>query len=131
MSHEDRRNFNLGVEAYGAYDGINLLPILKGEQPSPDRMLFWRLQGQVAVLKGQDKLISVSHRPAQLSRPAGDPGEQNDLAAEEVETLQELFGELGRWQSLLPTVPLWGSSPHWGGASARLYDGYSPREEPK
>lgn len=131
MSHEDPRNFRRGVEAYGAYDGIDLLPVLKGDRKGPDRLLFWRLQGQVAVLKGNDKLISLSHRPAQLFRPAGDPGEQHDRSSEDAETLADLYQELGRWQSLLPTVPLWGSSPYWSGESARLYDGHPPREEPR
>ena len=131
MSHEDPKNFRRGVEAYGAYDGIDLLPILKGDRESPDRVLFWRLQGQVAVLKGENKLIALSHRPPQLFRPAGDPGEQKDRSSEDAETLAKLYQELGRWQSLLPTVPLWGSSPYWDGESARLYDGHPPREEPK
>lgn len=131
LSHEDKRNFQLGVETYGAYDGINLLPVLKGEQQAPERLLFWRLQGQVAVLKGRNKLITLSHRPAQLYRPADDPGERKDRAAEDSDTLAGLYQDLGRWQSLLPTMPLWGSSPYWDGESARLYDRHPPREEPE
>lgn len=131
MPHEDKRNFQHGVRRFGPYDGINLLPILKGEAEAPERLLFWRLQGQAAVLKGEDKLVTLIHRPAQLFRPAADPGESRDLAGDESETLAELFGELGRWQSMLPTVPLWDSSPYWWGESAGLYDSHPPREEPR
>jgi arylsulfatase B len=130
LSHEDKGNFQRGVELFGPYDGINLLPVLKGESEAPERMLFWRLQGQVAVLKGEDKLITLTHRPAQLFRPAEDPGEQADRAGEDAEILAELYQELGRWQSMLPTVPLWDSSPYWWGHSARLYDKNPPRAEP-
>lgn len=131
LSHEDKRNFQQGVRRFGPYDGINLLPALKGEAKAPDRLLFWRLQGQTAVIKGEHKLVTLTHRPAQLFRPATDPGETSDLASEEVKTLTELFGEIGRWQSMLPTVPLWDSSPYWWGESARLYDTHPPREEPR
>lgn len=131
MSHEDARNFNRGVNRYGAYDGVNLVPVLRGEEPLPERSLFWRLQGQAAVMQGADKLISLSHRPAQLFRPGEDPGERHDRAAEDPETLHALFEELGRWQALLPTVPLFGSSPYWKGESAKIYDNWDPKEEPR
>ncbi len=131
LSHEDKRNFQRGLKSFGPYDGVNLLPVLKGEAEAPERRLFWRLQGQVAVLKGEHKLITLSHRPAQLFRPAEDPGEQTDRAGEDAETLAELYEEIGRWQSMLPTVPLWGSSPFWMSESARQYDHYPPREEPR
>lgn len=130
LSHEDPKNFRRGIKAYGAYDGINLLPVLKGTGTAPERLLFWRLQGQAAVRKGPDKLITLTHRPAQLFRPGEDPGERSDRAGEDAATLAELFEELGRWQSLLPTVPLWDSSPFWWGDSARIYDTWPARPEP-
>lgn len=131
MSHEDKSNFKKGVQHYGPYDGINLLPYLKGEQTAPPRKLFWRLQGQASVLQGTEKLIRLSHRPAQLFRPASDRGEAHDLSGLEPDTLQSLFEELSKWESMLPTVPLWGSSPHWMGQSAKIYDTYVPGSEPK
>ncbi len=130
-SHEDKRNRRKGEEKYGAYDGVNLLPAFKGEAAAPSRALFWRLQGQAAVLDGADKLIRPSHRPAQLFRPAEDPAEAEDLARKNGERLSELFHQLAEWESLLPTVPLWGSSPTWSGESARHYDDWKPRDEPQ
>ena len=131
MSHEDARNRRRMVKAYGAYDGTNVLPILADDSDRlPARRFFWRLQGQAAVLDGGDKLIRLSHRPAQLFRPGKDVAESNDLAESNSERVAELFAELGAWEALLPTVPLWGSSPFWDGDSAKIYDQWQVREEP-
>lgn len=124
--YEDKRN-----RRAVAYDGINLLPVLNEKEVAKPRELFWRLQGQSAILSGERKLIKLSHRPAQLFAPSTDPGEQADLAGEEVETLNELFTRLGFWESSLATVPLWGSSPFWSRESAKNYEKYPPGEEPK
>lgn len=131
LSHEDKRNFTRGVKQYGAYDGINLLPHLKGDQPPKERTLFWRLQGQAAIRSGADKLIRLSHRPPQLFRPADDIAEANDLSATETGRLESLFRQLGEWEASLPTVPLWGSSPYWISQSAKNYDEMPPRQEPQ
>ena len=72
-----------------------------------------------------------SHRPAQLFAPATDPGETNDQAATQTATLSDLFQQLSDWESSLATVPLWGSSPYWTGQSAKHYDSWPVREEPK
>ena len=130
-SHEDAGNRRRAVAAYGGYDGIDMLPVLAGQQPPFVRRLFWRLQGQTAVLRGEDKLIRLSHRPAQLFRPVSDEGEQIDLSDSHAEVAAELFAELADWEANLATVPLWGSSPRWNRNSAQIYDTWSPREEPK
>ncbi len=129
--HEDQRNRKTAVDKYGAYDGINLLPQLKGEVEAPSRTLFWRLQGQAAILSGEDKLIRLSHRPAQMFKPTADVAEKVDLAPSSSERLIDLFGQLGAWEASLPTVPLWGSSPFWISESAKHYDSWSQRPEPK
>ncbi|MGB0581101.1 MAG: sulfatase-like hydrolase/transferase [Limisphaerales bacterium] len=129
MPHEDKRNFNRGVQRFGAYDGINLLPHLKGDLPPKERTLFWRLQGQAAVLDGDDKLIRLSHRPPQLFRPKTDLGETTDLSPSEQGRYESLFRLLGEWEASLPTVPLWGSSPYWISQSAQHYDNMPARPE--
>jgi arylsulfatase B len=130
-SHEDSDNRKRATRLYGAYDGINLLPGFSGMENQSDRTLFWRLQGQRAVLHGKQKLISLSHRPPQLFQPGSDSGERNDMAASQSETMKDLFKRLGEWESSLETVPLWDSSPRWWADSARIYDTYAPRPEPK
>ncbi len=131
LSHEDRRNFRLSSERFGPYDGLNLLPILKGREQSMERKLFWRLQGQTAIRWGDDKLIKLSHRPAQWFQPAKDLGEREDLAVSSDLRLRELFEQLGSWEAQLPTVPLWGSSPYWIRQSALHYDSLMPTSEPR
>jgi len=131
LSHEDPKNFQRGVQRYGAYDGQNLLPWLKGEARPAKRTLFWRLQGQAAVLDGSDKLIRLSHRPPQLFEPQTDRSEARDLSLSHPDRLQRLFEKLGQWEATLPTHPLWGSSPFWSGQSAMIYDQYAPKPEPR
>ncbi len=130
-SYEDKRNRQRLIAQHGAYEGFNLLPYLKGKKTAPNRTLFWRLQGQVAILDGPDKLIRLSHRPAQYFKPTDDAAESNDLAPERSKRFSSLFQQLGEWESLLPTPPLWGSSPFWRGESAKTYDSSPPTEEPQ
>ena len=113
------------------YDGINILPILKGEEEGGPRRLFWRLQGQAAILDGEDKLIRLSHRPAQYFRPVDDIGERNDLAGSKKERYEELYKMLSEWETLLPTRPHFSTSHFWQGQSAKNYDSWLPRVEPK
>ena len=89
------------------------------------------MQGQAALLRGDDKLIRLSHRPAQLFQPAVDPGETADLATSRPELLDSLFRELGQWEAMRPTVPLWDSSPSWNANSAQIYDTWEPKPEPE
>ncbi|MGC6548135.1 MAG: sulfatase-like hydrolase/transferase, partial [Rubripirellula sp.] len=74
-SHEDANNRKKIVQKYGSYDGVNLLPLLCGTATPERRTLFWRLQGQAAILDGNEKLIHLSHRPAQMFLPATDIAE--------------------------------------------------------
>ena len=129
-SHEDKRNRKRIVAKYGRYDGIDLeKAFTKGKKI--DRRLFFRLQGQKAVIDGERKLIVPSHRPPQFFLPAKDPGETTDLFDKQRSTITEIFQTLGEWESMLPTVPLWGSSPFWSGQSAKGYDNYPVRPEPR
>ena len=121
----------MSVKAYGAYDGINVLPQITGESVPEPRTLFWRLQGQAAVLNGSDKLIRLSHRRAQMFQPSGDAAESVDHFDTDPARTDELFQMLGLWESSLATVPLWGSSPYWIGQSAKHYDMWHVRPEPK
>ncbi|MEM7473461.1 MAG: sulfatase-like hydrolase/transferase [Planctomycetota bacterium] len=129
-SHEDKKNRTRAVEKFRAYDGVNLLPQLTGKANPAPRTLFWRLQGQASVRSGDQKLIRLSHRPAQFFNPASDLGEANDLSTTQTQEFNNLFRQLGEWEASLPTVPLWGSSPYWSGQSAKQYDTWLPREEP-
>jgi arylsulfatase B len=129
--YADPRNSRRMVQRFGAYDGLDILPALAGDQPAPDRELYWRLQGQAAVLAGEDKFIRLGHRPAQLFRPGEDKAEQTDRSATAPDKSRQMNRKLADWEASLPTVPLWDSSPYWWGESARIYDNSPPRPEPK
>ncbi len=131
LAHEDKRNYAKATKSFGAYDGVDLLPLLKGESTSTKRTFFWRLQGQAAIRSGADKLIRLAHRPAQLFKPATDLAEAEDLAPQRSESFQSLFRQLAEWEATLPTVPLWGSSPFWSRESAKNYDKWLPHDEPR
>lgn len=131
LPHLDPRNRRRIISTQGEYDGRNLLPRLRGDGESAPSTLFWRLQGQAALLKGDRKLIRLGHRPAQLFNVVDDPAEADDHAEVDQAVLLELFQELGEWEASLPTTPLWDSSPYWWGDSARLYDTLPPRPEPR
>lgn len=130
-SHEDRRNRQRMERLCGAYDGVDLLPQLRDGAEPAARTLYWRLQGQTAILDGDHKLITLSHRMPQLFRPASDLAEANDLINDDAALTSRLFEKLGLWEASLPTVPLWGSSPYWMGQSAKHYDTWGVRPEIK
>lgn len=113
------------------YDGYNVLPVLEGKETAQTRRLFWRLQGQCCVLDGDDKLIRLSHRPAQLFRPFEDKGERNDLSNENEKRYLELYKLLLKWESGLPTYPHFFTEPYWIRVSAKNYDEYVPVDEPE
>ncbi|TWU64922.1 sulfatase-like hydrolase/transferase [Crateriforma conspicua] len=130
LSHEDKSNRKRMVRLAGTHDGVNLLPRLMRQDSDDARRLYWRLQGQAAILDGKDKLVRLSHRPAEMFDVSSDVSETYDLAQDQPDRFRQLLSELGRWESSLPTVPLWGSSPYWSGDSAKHYDGWAPRPEP-
>lgn len=130
-SHEDKKTRARGVKKYGAYDGINLLPILTGKAKPAPRTLFWRLQGQAAIRAGDLKLVRLSHRPAEFFNPVEDIAESEDLSQNRTGEFRELYRQLAEWEAMLPTVPLWDSSPYWHSQSAKHYDSWVPRAEPK
>jgi arylsulfatase A-like enzyme len=129
--HQDKKNRQKAIAKYGAYDGINLLPQLSGKASAARRTLYWRLQGQTAVLDGPDKLITLAHRPPQLFRPARDVAEATNRFDSDRTRTDELYRMLGQWESMLTTAPLWDSSPYWISQSADHYDTWGVRSEPK
>jgi arylsulfatase A-like enzyme len=78
-------------------DGIDILPMLRGDVPVLDRDVFWRVnqpaRQQRAVRSGRWKLLVDGNQVLLFDLP-NDPGERNDLAArqpEKVATLRRLY----------------------------------------
>ena len=113
-----------GVEVDPAWklDGVNLLPYLKGEKSeAPHDALFWRMGQQIAVRKGDWKLVKsagdgnarpgatgdhASTEGAKLYNLTEDIGEKNDLAAKNPEKVKELAALWDGWNSTL-VDPKW------------------------
>ena len=109
------------------FDGVNLLPHLRGEKAdAPHDALFWRFGGQMAVRVGDWKLVkaavgkggaggggAVSRREkatvegARLFNLKDDVGEKTDLAAKHPEKVKELAATWQKWNAEL-IDPKWG-----------------------
>ncbi|MFM8469061.1 MAG: sulfatase-like hydrolase/transferase [Limisphaerales bacterium] len=93
-----------------SFEGLTLLPHLRGESPLPARPLFWRMGRQAALRQGDWKLLRVGDEPWQLFNLATDPAEQTDLAASQPAVVAELSAAWAKWnQQNIP--PLWGLPP--------------------
>ena len=99
-------------------DGVNLLPYLTGDKQSatPHEALYWRLGQQMAVRKGDWKLVRYDPAAdggkgratvAKLYNLSADIGETNDLAAREPARVKELQGLWDAWDRG-NVAPLWG-----------------------
>ena len=117
------------VEAEWKLDGVDLLPHLTREKPSPPHdVLLWRFGKQMAIRQGDYKLVrydtaaDVENTPkqgmqvtaAKLYHLKDDIGETKDLAAEMPDKVIELQMRWDAWNAEL-AEPLWGG----GGRKAR------------
>jgi arylsulfatase A-like enzyme len=99
-----------GIEAKPDWklDGVNLLPFLEGKQDgAPHEALYWRFGTQMAVRKGDWKLVKVETGPATLHNLAEDVGETKDLSPASPDKLKELQAAWDAWNAQL-AKPLWG-----------------------
>ncbi len=109
-----------GVEAKPEWklDGVNLLPYLGGQDAgTPHDVLYWRLGEQMAIRRGDWKLVRYDPvadggkgraTPAKLYHLARDVGEANDLAAREPDRRTQLEAAWQTWNATL-AKPLWGA----------------------
>ena len=106
------------VPADAKLEGVDLVPYLTGENPEvPHDALYWRFGQQMAIRKGDWKLVAYDPvidggrgkaTPKKLYHLANDLGEEQDLAASEPEKVQELQASWDKWnQSNVP--PKWGA----------------------
>lgn len=100
-----------------AFDGVNLLPFLTGQQTgSPHAVLCWRLGPQKAIRKANWKLVDWRDFKAktqsgwQLYDLPQDPAEATDLAARNPKIVAELSRAWSQWDSG-NVAPLWRGSP--------------------
>ena len=89
-------------------EGIDILPILRGDSSLTDRQLFWRIaqpnRRQRAVRVGQWKLL-VDGGQFLLFDVRADPGERQDLAALRPELVVKLKALLQEWEKDVDQKP--------------------------
>jgi arylsulfatase A-like enzyme len=78
-------------------DGFDMLPILKGDAPSPRDEMFWQRRGDRAARVGQWKWLD-SAKGAGLYDLATDIGETKDLSAEKPDILARVKGRFEAWR---------------------------------
>ncbi len=110
------------VQAEWKLDGVDLLPYLNGRKTgTPHETLYWRLGQQMAIRRGEWKLVrydsvadgaeggkGAAVTSAKLYHLGEDIGEKNDLAAKQPERVRELQTAWDKWSAEL-AKPLWGS----------------------
>jgi arylsulfatase A-like enzyme len=108
-----------GVDARPAWklDGVDLLPFLDGTRSAaPHEALYWRFGEQMAIRKGDWKLVrgdlsadqpfgNIAPRPM-LFHLTDDRGEKNDQAAAHPEKVRELHDAWRKWNASL-APPAW------------------------
>ncbi len=122
-----------GVESQPNWklEGTNLLPYLSGEKAgAPHDALYWRFGQQIAIRKGDWKLVKApgggadrsaaggvaTTEGAQLYNLAKDIGEKTNVAEQEPEKLKELAAAWNEWNKG-NIAPKWG--PGAAGGQAR------------
>ena len=97
-----------GVPIPQSMDGINLLPILKGEQPAVERTFGWRVDRSRRKMKAlrhgdwkyvQDDLVEM------LFNLRDDIGERHNLYYERLDKVKELKAKLAEWEADVDKVP--------------------------
>ena len=99
------------VEADWHLDGVNLLPYLDGKNAeSPHDALYWRFGAQMAIRRGDWKLVQYDDTGRKLYNLAKDIGESDDQLAKEPAKAKELEDAWQQWNKELKPA-LWGSPP--------------------
>ena len=103
-------------------DGVNLLPLLKGEtEKLAPRELYFRFGVQHAVRQGDWKLVKASKDMVpMLVNLATDPGEQKDLSTENPAKKAELTALFEKWNASMQP-PRW-EDQRWNGDPDRKAD---------
>ena len=82
-------------------DGANMLPVWTGNEPAPERTLFWEWcnegSDQLAALRGRYKLVITRGGKAELFDVEGDPAERRDVSADHLDLTKQLKAELKDW----------------------------------
>ena len=88
-------------------DGVNLMPHLgDSAKPVERKSLFWRYGQNLAMRKGQGKVVNQRSTDFQLFDLASDPAETNDLSVLRADMKKQLLAELEATNREM-AAPLW------------------------
>ena len=88
-----------------AFDGIDLMPLLKGNSRAIERTFFWRIYARDAVREGKWKYVRDGE-VRRLFDLSLDQHEQADFSNAHPEILQRLMKEFDKWnEQMLPRLP--------------------------
>jgi arylsulfatase A-like enzyme len=81
-------------------DGFDLLPVLRGERPSPRTEMFWQRRGDSAARIDQWKWIRTP-KGTSVFDLAADPGETHDLGADRTDLVRTLEARFHAWRQAM------------------------------
>jgi arylsulfatase A-like enzyme len=95
----------VGASSGHSFDGIDLLPMIRGTSGVIDRTFFWRIYAQDAVREGKWKYVRDGEA-RKLFDLSLDQREQADFSRKHPEVLQRLMTEFHKWNDqMLPRPP--------------------------
>lgn len=84
-------------------DGINLIPLITGNQPPMERTFYWRIdrsnRKQRAIRSGPWKYVNDGNTMDLLFDLDSDIGERHDLGYQQPEKVKELKAKLATWEA--------------------------------
>ena len=107
-----RRIAGLGTDPAGE-DGLDLLPILTGDEPTQERTLFWRITNRRsrkaveegrAVRRGSWKFIEEANGKKSLFDLGIDVGEAHNVIDQHPDLVLDLTGALDAWEAVMERV---------------------------
>jgi arylsulfatase A-like enzyme len=85
-------------------DGVDLLPLCRGQPVHFDRTLFWRTREQDAARQGRWKYLRIGDDELLFDIPS-DPGERSDLDVYQPERLASLREQFRQWNAQMLIRP--------------------------
>ena len=87
-------------------DGFNMMPVMKGEEKSQRREMYWQAQRRKAARIDNWKWVEQGEkRGGGLFDLSTDIGEQNDLSEKRPEILKMVKGKWDAWRKEMDEVP--------------------------
>ena len=111
--------------------GVDLLATLTATHEQPiHESLMWTYTVGSAIRSGDWKLIRLPDRLPMLYHLSADPGEQHDLALDELVRTRTMLRDLGRWETSCPH-PVFHEPADWRRRHLGFYDAAYPTQQPE